>query len=159
MQETNKDFSVRGIARSLKLSHATVISHIEELHDLDLIRKKNDTLYPTYYANNEGENMRSYKRDSIKFSIIQSGLVEYIKDKTLPSSIILFGSCAKGTYTKKSDIDIFVEAKESKLDISKFEKKLKRSINLLFESKISNLSDELKNNILNGIILHGFIKL
>lgn len=159
MEEPNKDFSVRGIARRLKLSHATVISHIKELNKLELIRKKKETLYPTYYANSENEKLKLYKRNSIAFSIKESGLIEYIKDNVLPSSIILFGSCAKGIYTEKSDIDIFVESKEDKLDLDKFEKKLKRSINLLFEAKISDLSNELKNNILNGIVLYGFIKL
>lgn len=158
MQYPNKDFSVRGIARILKLSHATVINHIKELLELELIRKKNETLYPTYYANTESEKLKSYKKNVIAFSIKESGLIEYIKDKTLPSSIVVFGSCAKGVYTEKSDIDIFVEAKETKLDLSKYEKKLKRSINLLSESKINKLSNELRNNILNGIVLGGFIK-
>lgn len=159
MQKPNNDFSVRGIARGLKLSHATVISHIKALLSLKLIRKKNETLYPTYYANTESEKLKTYKKNSIAFSIKQSGIIEHIKDKTLPSSIVLFGSCAKGVYTEKSDIDIFVEAKGTKLDLGKFEKKLKRSINLLFDTKISNLSNELRNNILNGIVLDGFIKI
>ena len=71
----------------------------------------------------------------------------------------MFGSCAKAAFTEKSDIDIFVEAKGSKLDIGLYEKKLNRKINLLFESNINNLSKELKNNIINGIILYGFVKI
>ena len=93
------------------------------------------------------------------FKIKETGVIEYIKNKTLPSSIVLFGSCAKGEYKKNSDIDIFVEAQETRLDISKFEKILKRNINLLFEKELMNLSAELRNNILNGIILYGFVKL
>ena len=155
----NKDFSIRGIARALKLSHATVIKHIINLEKLELIKKKSETLYPTYYANTENDKLKFYKKDYIISKIKASGLIEYIKDKTLPSSVVLFGSCAKGVYTEKSDIDIFVEAQEPKLNVSRFEKKLKRSINLLFEKKIMDLSTELRNNILNGIILYGFIKL
>ena len=153
-----KDFSVRGISRELSISHATVLKYIDNLHKLGLIRKKEETLYPTFYANTENSKYKWYKKNHIIFKITESGLIDFIQKQTLPSSIILFGSGAKATFTEKSDIDIFVEAKDSKLDISKFEKRLKRKINLLYESNINNLSKELRNNITNGVILYGFIK-
>ncbi|MCK5629076.1 MAG: nucleotidyltransferase domain-containing protein [Nanoarchaeota archaeon] len=154
-----KDFSARGIARELSISHATVLKYIDNLQKLGLIRKKEETLYPTFYANIEDSKYKLYKRNYIVFKIIESGLIDFIQKKTLPSSIILFGSGAKATFTEKSDIDLFVEAKDSKLNISKFEKILKRKINLLYESNIHNLSKELRNNIANGVILYGFIRI
>jgi|SRR3989344_7213200 len=158
IENPNKDFSVRGIARKLDLSHATVIKYISNLFSLNLIKKKNDTLYPTYYANTESDKCKFYKKNYMTFKIKESSVIEYIQKQTLASSIILFGSCAKGVFTEKSDIDIFVEAKESSLGITKYEKKLNRKINLLFEAKIDNLSNELRNNIINGIVLYGFIR-
>lgn len=159
MDFPNKDFSIRGIARDLKISHATVIKHIADLKKTKLIKEKDETLYVTYYANAENDKFKFYKKNKIIFDITNTGLIEFIKKQALPSSIILFGSCTKGTYTEKSDIDIFVEADKKNLIISEFEKKINRDINILFEKKINNLSKELKNNILNGIILHGFIRM
>lgn len=159
IENPNKDFSVRGIARKLELSHATVIKHIDNLLKLHLINKKEETLYPTYYANTENPQYKFYKKNYIIFKINKIGLIVFIQKQTLASSIVLFGSCAKGVFTEKSDIDIFVESKESKVDIKKYEKKLNRKINLLFESNINNLSKELRNNVVNGIILYGFIKI
>ncbi len=159
IENPSKDFSVRGIARKLDLSHATVIKYVSNLFSLNLIKKKEDTLYPTYYANTESDKYKFYKKNYILFKIKESGIVGYIQKQTLASSIILFGSCSKGAFTEKSDIDIFVEAKESGSDISKYEKKLNRKINLLFEPNINNLSNELRNNIINGIILYGFIRI
>lgn len=154
----NKDFSVRGIARELKLSHATVLKYIEDLQKLDLIKKKEETLYPTFYANTENQQYKFYKRNYLVFKLIDLGLVNFIQEQTLTSSIVLFGSGAKATFTPKSDIDIFVEAKQRNLNLSKYEKKLGHKINLLFEPNINQLSKELRNNIINGIILYGFIK-
>ncbi|MBD3304434.1 hypothetical protein GF343_04765 [Candidatus Woesearchaeota archaeon] len=154
-----KDFSVRGIARKLSLSHATVLKYIEDLQKLELIKKKKETLYPTYYANTESPEYKFYKKNWLVFNLTKSGLIDFIQKQTLPSAIVLFGSGAKATFTDKSDIDIFVEAKESELDLSKYEKKINRKINLLFESNINNLSKELRNNIVNGVILYGFIKI
>ncbi|MBU1623187.1 MAG: nucleotidyltransferase domain-containing protein, partial [Nanoarchaeota archaeon] len=87
------------------------------------------------------------------------GIVEYIQKEALPSSIILFGSGAKATFTEKSDIDIFVEAKKTKINLTKYEKKLNRKINPLFESNLNSLSKELRNNIINGVLLYGFIRI
>ncbi len=154
-----KDFSVRGIARELKLSHATVLKYIEDLQKLHLIKKKEETLYPTYFANAQNQKYKFYKKDWMIFTLMDSGLINHIQKETLASSIILFGSGAKATFTEKSDIDIFVEAKESKLNLSKYEKQLKRKINLLFEPNINALSKELRNNIINGVMLYGFIKI
>ncbi|OGI64488.1 hypothetical protein A2642_01845 [Candidatus Nomurabacteria bacterium RIFCSPHIGHO2_01_FULL_39_10] len=154
-----KDFSVRGIARNLKLSHATVLKYIADLQKLTFIRKKEATLYPTYFANTESQRYKFYKRNWLVFKINESGLIDYIQKEALPSSIILFGSGAKATFTEKSDIDIFVEANETKLDFTKYEKKINRKINLLFEQNINSLSKELRNNIINGVVLYGFIKI
>ncbi|MBI2548057.1 nucleotidyltransferase domain-containing protein [Candidatus Woesearchaeota archaeon] len=154
-----KDFSARGLARNLKLSHATVIKYIADLEKLGFIKKKEATLYPTYFANTESQKYKFYKRNGLIFKINESGLIEYIQKESLPSSIVLFGSGAKAIFTEKSDIDIFVEAKESKLDVAKYEKKLDRKVNLLFEPNLNNLSKELRNNIINGIVLYGFIKI
>ena len=153
------DFSVRGIARQLKLSHATVLKYIVDLEKIGFIKKKKSTLYPTYFANTENQKYKFYKRNWLIFKINESGLIDYIQKETLPSSIILFGSGAKATFTENSDIDIFVEANETKLDLVKYEKKLNHKINPLFEQNINNLSKELRNNIVNGVILYGFTKI
>ncbi len=154
-----KDYSVRGLARNLKLSHATVIKYIADLEKLGFIKKKESTLYPTYFANGEGRKYKFYKRNWLVFKINESGLIDYIQKQNLPSSIVLFGSGAKASFTEQSDLDIFVEAKEGKLELKKYEQKLNRQINLLFEQNINNLSKELRNNIINGVVLYGFIKI
>ncbi len=159
IENPSKDFSVRGIARQLKLSHATVLKYIADLEKLRFIKKKEATLYPTYFSNTENQKYKLYKKNWLIFRITESGLIDYIQKEVLPSSIVLFGSGAKATFTEKSDIDIFVEANKTKLDLAKYEKKLNRKINLLFEQNISNLSKELRNNIINGVVLYGFIKI
>jgi predicted nucleotidyltransferase len=77
----------------------------------------------------------------------------------MPNVIILFGSASKGEDLQESDLDIFMECEETKLNLLKYEKIINRKINILFNPKFNNLSNELKNNIMNGIILKGYIKL
>ena len=158
IEQSNTDFSARGIARELGISHPTALKNLRELEKLGLIGKNERTLYPTYRANTVGENYMSYKREHIVFSIRKSGLVEHIQERLLPSCIVLFGSCAKGAYREDSDIDLFVEASESDLDLSAFEKKLRKNVHILFERDITMLSPELRSNILNGVVVYGFVK-
>lgn len=154
-----KEFSVRGVARHLNLSHATVLKYINNLERSGFIKKKEETLYPTYYANTESPKYKFHKKNWLVSQINESGLVDHLQKEALPTSIILFGSGAKATFTEESDIDIFVEAKETELALGKYEKKINMKINILFEPNINDLSKELRNNIINGIVLYGFIRI
>ena len=49
-------------------------------------------------------------------------------------------------------------AKEREINLRKFEKKLKRKISLHFEDSVSKIPKELLNNIINGIVVYGYIK-
>ena len=76
----------------------------------------------------------------------------------MPQSIVVFGSYQKGEDTEDSDIDIFVEANEEKINLEKFEKLLNRKIQLHFNPNFKTYSKELKNNIANGWVFGGYLK-
>ena len=99
-----------------------------------------------------------YKRNDLILNIHQNGLLDYIYDSCLPAVIILFGSASKGEDIEESDIDIFIQSQKKKLALGKYEKILNRKISLFFEEKFNKLSKELKNNLLNGLIVKGYIK-
>ena len=66
-----------------------------------------------------------------------SGLPQYLNTKVGETACILFGSSARGDYYEDSDIDIFVQSKKIKLDVSHFEKTLKRNINFLLDCHVT----------------------
>ena len=76
-----KDFSIRGIARHLKLSHATVLKYINDLEKLGLIKKKEETLYPTYFADAQNQKYKFYKKNYLVLKLIDSGLLNLSKKK------------------------------------------------------------------------------
>lgn len=77
----------------------------------------------------------------------------------MPDAIFLFGSASRGEDKENSDIDIYVKLKSSGINTESFEKQLRRKINILFEENFKELSPELKNNIVNGIKLKGYLDL
>ena len=72
--------------------------------------------------------------------------------------VLVFGSYAKGEDTEKSDIDMaIITEKKLNLDLDNFEKRLKRKIHIL-EIKRKEIKPTLMNNLANGIVLYGYLK-
>lgn len=153
-------FQLREISRKIKLAPKSVKLYLEELEKAKLIIKKEHRIhkYPVYYANRDNNYFKFLKRLDIQRKIKESGLLDYLNEKCMPDVIILFGSASKGEDIKESDVDLYLQSEEKKISPDKFEKKLKRRINLFFESDFNNLSDELKTNIINGDLLSGYLR-
>ena len=150
------------ISRKINLAHTSVKKNLDKLVKLSIIKetvkKQGERKFPIYEAAINSRNYKKYKLIYNLSSILESGLIDFIEQKLMPRSIILFGSYQKGEDAEESDIDLFVECKEEKIEIGKFEKILKRKIQLHFNENFSMYTKELKNNIINGITLAGFLE-
>ena len=151
-EEPSRNFQIREVSRLSKIAVTSVKNYLKELQREGLVKKDENTLYPSYIANQQNRLFKIYKQQSIIFKLYSFGLIDYLEDKLQPKCIILFGSVRKGEYDKKSDIDIFVQTNERIINTIKFEKILKHKINLFFEENINKLSDELFNNVVNDNI-------
>lgn len=149
---------MREISRKVKLAQVSVIRYLKELEKEELIIREHKGIYPSYKANRDNDWFRFYKKLSIIERIKETGLLDYIDNKCTPNCIILFGSASKGEDIEGSDIDLFIQASETKMDLKKYEKLLNRTIIPYFEENFSRMSEELRNNIINGIILKGYLK-
>jgi predicted nucleotidyltransferase len=109
-------------------------------------------------ANFESEEFRNFKRIFNLSQIYSSGLYVFLKDNFPLSSCTLFGSYSLGEDSEKSDVDICIEGSEKILDLEKYEKKLNRKINLEFIN-FKKMSEEFRDNIINGIVLFGYVKI
>src|SRR3989344_9439126 len=115
------------ILRETKLTQNTTLKHLKNLHHSNLIisiKKIGNTFYRINPKNPQEYSIFSYF-DYKKFNELPSerkrAVNEFLdKLKVKPLIALIFGSTAKGTFGKKSDIDILLifnkkEAKESKL--------------------------------------------
>ncbi len=149
---------IRELSRKVKLASTSIKIHLNRLIKENLIVEKKDEIFKYYVANFDSEKFRFYKKINWLMFLNDCGLIQYLNEKCVPDAIILFGSCAKGEDTEKSDIDIYIQSSEKKLDIEKYEKIINREIQLFFSEDINKLPKELRNNVLNGIKLNGYIK-
>lgn len=152
-------FRVRALSRLTKLDTKTVMNYLKNfVKEGIIIRKKSIKHYPYYEAKRLSKVYRYEKSNVIIKKIIKSKLIEYLEKKLHPEVIVLFGSIQKGTYHKKSDIDLFIKVNYKKVDLSKYERKIGYKITPLFEQNLKNLSRGLLQNIYNGYVLSGNLK-
>ncbi len=155
--QPTKHFQLREIARLINLGMPSVINHVKKLEKEGFVKKEKNGVYDSYISSG-GALFKTYKRNDILLRVHQSGLIECLEDALMPDAIVLFGSCSRGEDIETSDIDLFLVAKEKDIELKKFENKLKRKISLHFEQNASKVPKELLNNIINGTVLFGYLK-
>src|SRR3989338_856899 len=154
IEEPEREFHVREVARAVKVSPATASQYLKKLAKAGLLTSKLERNHRLYRANAESSNYRDTKIHYNISRIKGSGLVDYLKiELNHPKAIILFGSFRKGDNVPESDIDIFVVAAvKKKLNLSGFEKKLGHPIQLFVYSQSELEKMKLKNReLLNNI--------
>ena len=157
LDSPTEGFGLREISRLAKLAPASVLNYLDEFEKKDIIKKLQMRGWPVYKAQRENEDFIFYKKVSILYELHSSGLIEHLWQKLAPQALILYGSSAKGESTEESDLDIFVIGKEKKINLEEFEKKINKGIHLMFDDA-KNIPNELKNSLINGIVLKGYFK-
>jgi len=159
----------------------------EQIHLRELSRKTKTSVYATKITvdklvkqnilleNRQGNlrvikpNMENqfFKQLKIAYSIkkiIESNIIKHL-ETNIPaiSHIILYGSTAKGEDDEKSDIDLLIIGQRKMIDISKYQTKIGKEINLII-MRWSDWREQPKSNkafyreiLTNGIPLYGDI--
>ena len=160
--EPTKPHYLIEISKKAKLAHTSVLSNLEGLQKISIIKKgieiKGKRKFPIYNAEFNNKEYRKDKKLHNLSKVYNSGLIEYLGDKLTPKCIILFGSYSRGEDIEDSDLDIYIQSIKKEVDLRRFEKILGRKIELHFNENFNNYSIELKNNILNGNILYGYLE-
>lgn len=152
-------FHIRELARLTKLNPNTIINISNALEKQGLIKKEKRKHLTEIYANIENKDFIIKKRIFNILQLYNSELVDFLIKKYSPEAISVIGSYSRGEDMEKSDIDIAVISdKKESIDIEKFEKILNRKIHLL-ALNYKDISDEFYTNLINGIILYGYIKI
>lgn len=154
-----KKFHVRQIARLTRLSAPGVAKIVAKLKKEGLVSFEDTGIVKNVFATRTDRFM-CLKRCYNLYALRESGLVELLKEAyEEPEAIVLFGSFGRGEDTSRSDVDIaVVTAKGKSLSLKKIESKLGREVNI-YEIGIKGCEKEFLNNLANGVVLAGYLKL
>ncbi len=151
---------VRQIEKTLKLPLPSVIKYCKELKQERILKIIKTSGVVFYTADRSSEDFVLEKKLYNIKQLYACGLLNYLKEELHNPQLIVFGSFSKGEDTEISDIDLYIETlSKKKVDFKKFEKELKRKIQVFRFANIKKVKNpNLANNILNGIILNGFVE-
>lgn len=165
LENTYREAYLRELARLLKLSPYTVSSNLNVLLKNNLVIKR-AVANLTYFKANAKNPFYKYLKIAFNIKeISDSGLIEYIlKNFTAVSSIVLYGSIAKGEDSSNSDLDLLIIGQKPKrLELNEFKEKLGRDISVL-SFKWSEWKKNAKTNkafyievIVDGIPLYRYL--
>ena len=155
-ENPTREFHLRELSRVLGLSMPTIISTTNKLAKEKLIIKEKGRVITKVMANRGYIDFARLKRLHNLELIHNSSIINHLSESyNQPKAIILFGSFSRGEDIEKSDIDIAVITnKRLNMNLSEYEKKLKKAINL-HEIYLDKISKEFKANLANGIVLEG----
>ena len=162
LREPSRGFHLRELARTLKWGPGRVKRSLNYFIQNGVITETKEKVFKVYKANKDSEEFKLLKLFHALLKL--RGVVEYLeKELHYPEAIVLFGSARKGEDDEQSDVDICIVGKERKVDLEKFKNELNRNISLLFVDvdrlgKLRRDNPELLNNIINGIVLRGYLK-
>jgi predicted nucleotidyltransferase len=150
------------IVKQARVTRAVANKWLRKYCEEGLLRRiKESKRFPYFTAGSNNPAYQAKKRLYALEQLYQSGLIVQLINLKNAKVIIIFGSMAKGDWYKDSDIDIFIYGSPKGLEKEKYEKKLKKSIELhVFESKkeIKEVKTGLMSNVVNGYIIKGQIQ-
>lgn len=158
-EDCYKEVNVREYARVLRISPPTASKLAGYYSGQGLLKKRVFRNNLLFRANRESDLF--IRLSTAYWSLKFKDLLDYINSSLVSPQIILFGSLSKAETTDKSDIDLaIISIAKKELDLVKYEKALKRKIQLFIFSSFGDIKNlDLKSNILNGVVLSGPLRL
>ena len=150
---------VREIAKSVNTNHMNISRKIKELSKENVVDFKTEGRNKTYFLKKNSE-AKSYAIMAENYNFLKTlskyptlrTVIEKIQNNKKIKMAIIFGSYAKGTLKKDSDIDVYIDTMDSKI------KKELEQIDSRLSVKIGKFDREnllIKEIIKNHIILKG----
>lgn len=158
-KDPSRKFHLRELERLTGLSLPGVRKIVMRLQKSGLLESEYTKVVKNFYAKHDNKFILLKRLYNI-YSIFSTGLLDFLRDKyEEPKAIVLFGSYSRGEDVSSSDIDIAViTQKRVELDLSSYEKKLSRIINL-YEINIKTTEKDFLNALANGIVLYGYLEM
>jgi predicted nucleotidyltransferase len=159
-----KEYSVRGLAKKTRIGNATAKTYLDYLFSKGIVKRKIVGRTHLYIFDLASFLTRSIKSAISLAEINDSGLVKELISRYSVTSIVLYGSVARGEDDMKSDVDVLlITRNKTKISSLKSERKLRRELTVLSytlpEWRIKSREDKVFYDriIVEGVPLYGEI--
>lgn len=155
-----KKLRVRQIEREVNVPFPSAVRYTKELKKEGILKEIEISGIKLFAAARTRKEFLLEKKLFNIRQIHESGLIKHFIEEYSNPTIVLFGSYERAEDTEESDIDLYIETPKKEIKkLERFEKKLKRKIQIFSYKKIQDIKNkELANNIINGVKINGFIE-
>ncbi len=159
-KEPYHDFHMRQIAKLADVSPSTAKRFLDFYSENMFLIKSRKANLVLFKANLENLSFRYMK---LSYFMMQAKpLTDFLKNTYPNSSIVLYGSCARGEDDPESDVDLLIVGRKTEqFDLHRFEKRLKRKVTILIYTPHEWKEKAKKDNafyeriLIDGIVLQG----
>lgn len=153
-----KKFNQIDLARELNVSSTAISKSLKKIEMF--VDNEKDKGRLSIRLKRENSLVTGVKRAENLRQLYVSGFCDFIFENFPGCTVVVFGSYSFGEDLSDSDIDIAVfGCPEKNMDVENFEKVLQRKIIFQFYDSLEKTHKNLKENILNGIVLKGGFQL
>jgi predicted nucleotidyltransferase len=158
--EPYREFHLREIAKVAEVSSSTAKRYLDFYEANGFLIRESKANLALFRANVENISFRFMKIALFLFKA--RPLTDFLSEAYSGSSIVLYGSCARGEDGPESDMDLLVVGRRvEKMDLTRYEDMLGRKINLLifepreWEEKAEEDRAFYERVLVDGIVLQG----
>lgn len=158
--EPYRDFHLREIAKLADVSSSTAKRFLDFYNENNFLVKSRKANLVLFRSNLENLSFRYMKLSYFMMKVMP--LIDFLKDTYPNSSIVLYGSCARGEDDPESDVDLLIVGrKRERFDLGKFENKLGRKVTILiytlheWEEKAKRDKAFYERILVDGIVFQG----
>ncbi|PIN70533.1 hypothetical protein COV94_01595 [Candidatus Woesearchaeota archaeon CG11_big_fil_rev_8_21_14_0_20_57_5] len=156
--EPSRHWHFTDLRQATGLPDHRLVVWLERFHEQNLVRRVKLEGQRSYYrALSESPDYRMRKRAFAFEDMRASGLLAYLA--SLPAeAVVLFGSMARSDWHTDSDIDVFVLGSSAQIRKHRFEKRMRRDIQLFTYSDrrtLASVDGALLRSIAEGMLLRG----
>ena len=158
-KETLKRWHFEEIVKETGASRERINYFLKELLTENFIKRiKQKGKMPYYLANRESDKFRNEKKLYGLSILAESGLFEHLNKLKNIKTAILFGSFARGDWSKSSDIDLFIYGDDKDFAEGEFEIKLGREIQTFSYKNPQKVKKYLDPKVIPNIVKGFYIK-
>ena len=158
--EPYREFHLREVAEISEVSPSTAKRFLDFYEASGFLVKERKANLVLFQADLENNSFRFMKVALFLFKARQ--LMDFLTEAYKGSSIILYGSCARGEDSPESDVDLLaVGRRAEKMDLTRYEDLLGRRINVIafdsqeWEEKAEEDKAFYERILVDGIVLKG----
>jgi len=158
-EDCYRRISVREYSKLIKVSPPTASKLLKDYNNQGLLNKNEELRHLFFSANRENRDFIDFSRVYWRKKLEKLSLS--LQQKLTQPAAVLFGSLAKAEVRKDSDVDIYLFSQiKEPVNFENLEKELGRKISIFQSRSIGAIKNvNLLNNVLNGYLLFGRLKL